>query len=256
MISIIEPDNTDENSDWIKIVIYKRLEKDKKVLSEKDIEKSVKIAILDVVAKWWEGRKFKHPETEHMVLFKSLPVDEQKRLNDMVKEKKKEKTKEKPKEEDLSKMLKDVAEGVQERKADTMNAIAKRLSQDELQKLLKMKPSWLGTIKAVIVQRVDQIGLKMMMKDELYLTRETVASRIDLKELPNMMNDEDSAVRYAVSKRIDYKNLLKMIKNEKRNSGLKERMEERRMRMEFIGLNTIEEFKKTGNFNMDTILLD
>jgi len=113
----------------------------------------------------------------------------------------------------------------------------------------------LGTIKAVIVQRVDQIGLKMMMNDEVSFIRETAASRIDLKELPNMMNDEDSAVRDEVSKRIDYKNLLKMIKKESGEGefgiGLQKRMKERRMRMDFIGLDTIEEFKKTGNLNID-----
>jgi len=473
-IMVIEPDNTDENSDWIKKVRDERLEKDKKVLSEKDVDKNIKIAIIDVMAKWWEGRKFKHPTTEHMVLFKSLPIEEQKRLNDMVKEKKvkedTEKIKKSPevekdirpnsktlegkvgilkniynnmvfdkitldqkllkrnleslfpmleeaientssnnleiavsssylpnqysylfmdspypkvrrivamrvdvkdlhrmindedsevreevakridqdglkkmiKDEDtavraivarridkkyckyfvndkfplvrkevalkadqevliklinddmpgirktvaeridekylpvmmkdsassvmiavaqrideryLPKMLKDFAEGVAERKGDVMNAIAKRLSQDELHRLLKTKPAWLGTIKSVIAYKADQIGLKMMMKDELYTIRETVASRIDLKELPKMMNDEDYSVRYEVSRRVDYKSLLEMIKME-RGISIKEQMVERKKRMKSLGLDTIEEFKKTGNFNIDKISND
>ena len=35
---------------------------------------------------WWEGRKFKHPETGHDVKFLSLPTEEQKKLNLWVKE--------------------------------------------------------------------------------------------------------------------------------------------------------------------------
>jgi len=155
----------------------------------------------------------------------------------------------------LPKMLKDFAEGVAERKGDVMNAIAKRLSQDELHRLLKMKPAWLGTIKSVIAHKIDQTGLKEMMKDKFSYTRETVASRIDLKELPKMMNDEDPPVRYVVSKRIDYKNLHEMIKTE-RSISIKEQMIERKKRMESIGLDTIEEFKKTGNFNIDKISND
>jgi hypothetical protein len=42
----------------------------------------------EVAEYWWQGRKFKHPETEHMVQFKSLPLEEQKRLNEGVKNKK------------------------------------------------------------------------------------------------------------------------------------------------------------------------
>ncbi len=45
----------------------------------------MKISMLTVVGEWWEGRKFKHPQTGHMVLFKSLPLEEQKRLNDLIK---------------------------------------------------------------------------------------------------------------------------------------------------------------------------
>jgi hypothetical protein len=41
---------------------------------------------------WWEGRKFKHPETGHMVIFKSLPLQEQKRLNELIKNKETEKS--------------------------------------------------------------------------------------------------------------------------------------------------------------------
>jgi len=33
---------------------------------------------------WWEGRKFKHPETNNVVRFKSLPGDEQRRLTELV----------------------------------------------------------------------------------------------------------------------------------------------------------------------------
>jgi len=33
---------------------------------------------------WWEGRKFKHPETNNVVRFKSLPSDEQRRLTELV----------------------------------------------------------------------------------------------------------------------------------------------------------------------------
>jgi len=378
-IMVIEPDNTDENSDWIKTVRDERLEKDKKVLSEKDVDKNIKIAIIDVMAKWWEGRKFKHPTTEHMVLFKSLPTEEQKRLNDMVKEKKvkedTEKIKKSPEVEkdirpnsktlegkvdilkniynnmvfdkitldqkllkrnlaeaipmfeeaaentssnnlenavsylpnqysylfmdspypkvrrkvamradvkDLHRMINDDSAEVREevakridqdglkkmikdedtavRTIDVMNVIAKRLSQDELHKLLKMKPAWLGTIKSVIAHKVDQTGLKMMMKDKFYATRKTVASRIDLKELPKMMNDEDYSVRYEVSRRIDYKNLLEMIKMERGisilYSSLLASMVERKKRMKSIGLDTIEEFKNTGNFNIDKISND
>jgi len=41
------------------------------MLSEKDL----KVAMKEVTAAWWEGRKFKHPETGNMVLFPSLPLD-------------------------------------------------------------------------------------------------------------------------------------------------------------------------------------
>lgn len=30
---------------------------------------------------WWEGQKFRHPQTRHLVNFKSLPIEEQRRLN-------------------------------------------------------------------------------------------------------------------------------------------------------------------------------
>jgi hypothetical protein len=45
----------------------------------------MKISMVTVVGEWWEGRKFKHPQTGHMVLFKSLPLEEQKRLNEEIK---------------------------------------------------------------------------------------------------------------------------------------------------------------------------
>jgi len=44
---------------------------------------SMRISMVKIVGEWWEGRKFKHPQTEHMVLFKSLPLEEQKRLNEL-----------------------------------------------------------------------------------------------------------------------------------------------------------------------------
>ncbi len=47
----------------------------------------MKIAMKRIAEYWWEGRQFKHPETGHMVQFKSLPLEEQKRLNDKVKSK-------------------------------------------------------------------------------------------------------------------------------------------------------------------------
>jgi tRNA nucleotidyltransferase/poly(A) polymerase len=40
----------------------------------------------DVIQYWWQGRRFKHPETNHMVLFKSLPLGEQVRLNNLMKD--------------------------------------------------------------------------------------------------------------------------------------------------------------------------
>jgi hypothetical protein len=46
---------------------------------------------------WWEGRKFKNPTTGKMVNFKSLPLEEQKRLNQQVNKKKEVKAPEKTK---------------------------------------------------------------------------------------------------------------------------------------------------------------
>ena len=45
---------------------------------------------------WWEEREFTHPETKNRVTFKSLPLPEQKRLNDMVKSNSPEKFKPEP----------------------------------------------------------------------------------------------------------------------------------------------------------------
>jgi len=36
---------------------------------------------MDLIAVWWEKRRFKHPETGHLVLFKSLPLETQRELN-------------------------------------------------------------------------------------------------------------------------------------------------------------------------------
>ncbi|MDO8641097.1 MAG: hypothetical protein Q7R33_06095 [Nitrosarchaeum sp.] len=36
---------------------------------------------------WWSGKKFRHPETNNKVNFKSLPLEEQRRLNEMYKSK-------------------------------------------------------------------------------------------------------------------------------------------------------------------------
>ena len=41
---------------------------------------------LESAGPWWEGRKFKHPETSNEVGFKSLPLEEQKKLNSYVRE--------------------------------------------------------------------------------------------------------------------------------------------------------------------------
>jgi len=38
-----------------------------------------------VAKSWWQGRRFKHPETGHMVMFKSLPLPTQKELNQQFK---------------------------------------------------------------------------------------------------------------------------------------------------------------------------
>ena len=40
-----------------------------------------KVSMKYVAKAWWIGRKFKHPETGNMVLFKSLPLDMQRQLN-------------------------------------------------------------------------------------------------------------------------------------------------------------------------------
>jgi len=46
-------------------------------------------------AAWWSGMKFRHPESNNLVKFRSLPIEKQKRLNILHKEKsKKEDTKE------------------------------------------------------------------------------------------------------------------------------------------------------------------
>jgi hypothetical protein len=47
----------------------------------------MKITMGEVTNYWWQGRKFKHPATGHMVNFKSLPLEEQKRLNALIKQK-------------------------------------------------------------------------------------------------------------------------------------------------------------------------
>ena len=47
----------------------------------------MRISMVKIVGEWWEGRKFKHPQTEHMVLFKSLPLEEQKPQKDLVPQK-------------------------------------------------------------------------------------------------------------------------------------------------------------------------
>ncbi len=50
-------------------------------------ERNPKIS-MDLIAKvWWEGRRFKHPETGHLVLFKSLPLEIQRKLNTQAEQK-------------------------------------------------------------------------------------------------------------------------------------------------------------------------
>jgi len=56
------------------------------MLSEKDLKVSMK----NVTSAWYDGRVFKHPETENMVKFWALPKDERNRLNQMVKKKQQE----------------------------------------------------------------------------------------------------------------------------------------------------------------------
>jgi|GEM_PF-5570396 len=56
----------------------------------------IHIARTTVKKRWWSGKKFRHPETGNRVEFKSLPIEEQRRLNALNKEKlaeKKEKNK-------------------------------------------------------------------------------------------------------------------------------------------------------------------
>ena len=59
------------------------------LLSERDISGQSK-------GYWWEGRNFTHPQTKNQVGFKSLPLEEQKRLNDMVRKNTPEKFKPEP----------------------------------------------------------------------------------------------------------------------------------------------------------------
>ncbi len=59
------------------------------LLSERDITGQTK-------GYWWEKRLFTHPQTKNQVGFKSLPLEEQKRLNDMVRKNTPEKFKPEP----------------------------------------------------------------------------------------------------------------------------------------------------------------
>lgn len=78
---------------------------------------------LKIAVSWWSGKTFTHPETRHRVKFKSLPIEEQKRLNELhkkktqkaidkktirsLKEKEKQKRK-KQRQEEKEKKLKDI----------------------------------------------------------------------------------------------------------------------------------------------------
>jgi hypothetical protein len=58
---------------------------------------------MDLIAKvWWERRRFKHPETGHLVLFKSLPLEMQRDLNQKVEQKQSPPGEEIPKGETLN----------------------------------------------------------------------------------------------------------------------------------------------------------
>jgi DNA topoisomerase IB len=49
------------------------------------------VKIAKSASPWWKGKKFRHPKTSNFVVFKSLPPDEQRRLNALHKEKSKKK---------------------------------------------------------------------------------------------------------------------------------------------------------------------
>jgi len=216
----IKPDATDENSDWIKIVIDKRLEKKKKVLSEKDIEdNSIKIAIIDVVAEWWEGRKFKHPSTEHMVLFKSLPAEEQKRLNDMVREKK-DKTKEKPEKDKRPnaktlkgkyELLKNIYNDLGENQWDLKHKLEAAFPYLEKARILEMDKQ--GAVLGNAVFYLPDQYAYLFMDSEFPNVRKLSALRVGIEDLHKMIQDEDGNIRLTVAERIDQKGLYKMVKD-------------------------------------------
>jgi DNA topoisomerase IB len=99
----------------------------KKVIGENMYKHFAQICneFLKIATPWWSGQTFMHPETKHRVKFKSLPIEEQKRLNDLHK-----KTTQKL--DDKSKLRSMKEEMKQKRKQDR--------EEEKVQKLKNIKP--------------------------------------------------------------------------------------------------------------------
>jgi len=197
------------------------------MLSEKDL----KVAMKEVTAAWWEGRKFKHPVSGNMVLFLSLPSEEQKKLNDQVekehpesfeKSKEKEPKEEVPKKKELTTeeklhtilttSLKDLHQFVNDPAyASVRGEVALRIDQDGLHKMVK-DPDY--HVRWQVSQRIDQNGLHKMINDDSPNIRMEVVQRVDLDGLHKMISDEDDPIRREVARRIDQDGLYKMMNDE------------------------------------------
>jgi len=75
----------ESKGDWLRVVFN---DGEEKILRNSGVKKasSLEEQLFQKESAWWENRKFKHPETGHMVKFKSLPLPTQKELNDQMKQ--------------------------------------------------------------------------------------------------------------------------------------------------------------------------
>ena len=74
----------ESSGDWLRVMFA---DGEEKILKTASLRKASAVeALLFKEGAWWQGRKFKHPDTGHMVLFKSLPLQTQKDLNEQMKE--------------------------------------------------------------------------------------------------------------------------------------------------------------------------
>lgn len=147
------------------------------------------------VTYWWQGRKFKHPETGHMVKFKSLPLETQRQLNDKVKSKDKQKAP-KTKAPDTS-LIEEAKKykSVEEFKARGFEAIQKKLFGVNTGDIVKVPINQIEIIWKDDLENAEQL----MREQDITEETEPVEFHFDIKKNKYILDDGHN--RYVAARR-------------------------------------------------------